>query len=98
MNNLFATWHHPVDVDLDAGLDAADHLANARLQLLGIPELAGALRLVDVALAEVSAWFDHRDPGQRPERCLDLREVGAPGDHDAVAVHPDTALEEAAAK
>ena len=98
MNNLFATWHHPVDVDLDAGLDAADHLANARLQLLEIPELAGALRLVDVALAEVSAWFDDRDAREGPQRRLDLREVRAPGDHGSVAVHPDAAFEEAAAK
>ena len=98
MNNLFATWHHPVDVDLDAGLDAADHLANARLQLLEIPELAGALRLVEVALAEVSAWFDDRDAREGPQRRLNLREVRAPGDHGPVAVHPDAAFEEAAAK
>lgn len=61
MNNLFATWRHPADVDLDAGLDAADLLAQARDQLLEIPELVDALRLVEVALAEVSAWFDRRD-------------------------------------
>ena len=98
MNRLFATWHHPADVDLDAGLDAADHLANARLQLREIPELAGALRLVDIALAEVSAWFDDRDAGQGPQRRLNLREVRAPGDHGAVAVDPDPAFKEAAAQ
>ena len=61
MNNLFATWRHPVDIDLDAGLDAADLLARARDHLVDIPELADALHLVDVALAEVSDWFDCRD-------------------------------------
>jgi hypothetical protein len=98
MNHLFATWHHPADVDLDAGLDAADHLANARLQLQEIPELAGALRLVEVALTEVSAWFDDRDAGESPQRRLNLREVRAPRNHGAVAVHPDAAFEEAAAQ
>ena len=98
MNNLFATWRHPADADLDAGLDAADHLANARLQLLQIPELAGALRLVEVALAEVSAWFDDRGAGERSQRRLDLREVRSPGHHGAVAVHPDAAFEEATAQ
>jgi hypothetical protein len=61
MNKLFATWRHPADIDLDAGLDAADLLAKARDQLLEIPELVDALRLVNVALAEVSAWFERRD-------------------------------------
>jgi hypothetical protein len=61
MNKLFATWRHPADIDLDAGLDAADLLAQARDQLLEIPELVDALRLVNVALAEVSAWFERRD-------------------------------------
>jgi hypothetical protein len=63
MNKLFATWHHPADIDLDAGLDAAELLSLARQQLVGIPELTAALRLVDVALAEVAAWFDHRGTG-----------------------------------
>jgi hypothetical protein len=61
MNNLFAAWRHPADIDLDAGLNAADLMAQARDQLVEIPELVDALRLVDVALGEVSAWFDQRD-------------------------------------
>ena len=61
MNNLFATWRHPADVDLDAGLDAAELLTQARDQRIEIPELADALRLVNVALTEIAAWFDHRD-------------------------------------
>jgi hypothetical protein len=61
MNNLFATWRHPVDIDLDCGLDAAELLSRARDQLVDIPALEGARRLVDAALAEVSAWFDQRD-------------------------------------
>lgn len=61
MNSLFATWRHTVDVDLDAGLDAADLLSRARDQLVAVSELENALRLVDLALADVSAWFDQRD-------------------------------------
>ena len=61
MNNLVATWRHTADIDLDAGLDAADLLSLARARLVEIPDLVGALRLVDVALAEVGAWFDRRD-------------------------------------
>jgi hypothetical protein len=61
MNSLFATWRHPTDIDLDAGLDAAELLTRARAQLAEIPELVPALRLIEVALAEVSAWFDRRD-------------------------------------
>lgn len=87
MNKLFATWHHPADVDLDAGLDAADLLTRARDQLREIPELVDALDLVDVALAEISDWFDDRDDldaGASPQRCLDLREFGAPRHHGPV--------------
>ncbi|MEW6477111.1 MAG: hypothetical protein AB1679_33060 [Actinomycetota bacterium] len=61
MNKLFATWHHPADIDLDAGLDAAELLTRARDLLAEIPELADTLDLVDVALSEVSGWFDRRD-------------------------------------
>ena len=61
MNNLFATWRHPVDIDLDAGLDAAELLARARDLLAEIPELADTMDLVDVALSEVTGWFDQRD-------------------------------------
>jgi hypothetical protein len=61
MNKLVATWHHPIDIDLDAGLDAAELLSRARELLTEIPELADTLDLVDVALAEVSGWFDGRD-------------------------------------
>jgi hypothetical protein len=61
MNNLFATWRHAADIDLDCGLDAAELLSRARRQLVEVPALAGALRLVDAALADVSAWFDQRD-------------------------------------
>lgn len=61
VNNLFATWRHPDDIDLDAGLDTAELLARARDLLAEIPELADTLDLVDVALAEVSGWFDQRD-------------------------------------
>lgn len=61
MNKLFATWHHPADLDLDAGLDAADLLALACHRLADIPELTYALQHVGIALAEVSAWFDRRD-------------------------------------
>lgn len=61
MNNLFATWHHPADIDLDAGLNAADLLALACHRLADIPELAEPLQHMGVALAEVSAWFDARD-------------------------------------
>lgn len=61
MNKLFATWRHPDDIDLDAGLDAAELLARARGLLAEIPELADTLDLVDVALSEVSGWFDQRD-------------------------------------
>ena len=60
MNKLFATWQHPADIDLDAGLDAAELLARASRQLAAIPELSDALHLVDVALFEVSDWFEHR--------------------------------------
>lgn len=61
MNKLFATWHHPADLDLDAGLDAAELLSRARDLLAEIPELADTLDLVDVALGEVAGWFDQRD-------------------------------------
>lgn len=101
MNELFATWRHPVDVDLDAGLDAADLLARAHRQLREIPELADALHLVDVALAEVSDWFDLRaelHPGQCPQGGLDLREVGAPRHQGPVALHADAPFEQAAAE
>ena len=72
MNNLFATWRHPADIDLDTGLDAAEFLIRARDQLVEIPELVGALRLVDVALAEVSAWFERRDSAAADQRLLVL--------------------------
>ena len=59
MNNLRATWHHPADVDLAAQpFDVVELLSQAHDRLAEIPELEGALRLVHVALDEVSAWFD----------------------------------------
>lgn len=61
MNKLFATWRHPVDIDLDAGLDAAELLARARDLLVEIPELGDTVDLVDVVLSEVTGWFDQRD-------------------------------------
>jgi hypothetical protein len=59
MNNLVASWHHPADVDL-AGqqFDVVELLSRAHDHLVEIPELEGALRLVHVALGEVTAWFD----------------------------------------
>ncbi len=64
MNKLVATWHHQVDIDLDHGLDAAELLSRARDQLVDVPELVGARRLVEAALVEVAAWLDRREEVQ----------------------------------
>lgn len=58
MNKLFATWHTPDGRTLEPELDTADLLALACHRLAEIPELDDALRLVDIALAKVTAWFE----------------------------------------
>src|SRR5688572_31289546 len=57
MNKLIATWHTPDDA-AEPELDTADLLALACHRLAEIPELDDALRLVDIALAKVTAWFE----------------------------------------
>jgi hypothetical protein len=56
MNNLVATWHHAVEVDVRDEPDAAELLSRAHDRLIGIPELEVARRLVDVAREHVAAW------------------------------------------
>ena len=58
MNKLVATWHTPDDRAFEPDLDTADLLALACHRLAEIPELDDALRLVDIALAKVTAWFE----------------------------------------
>ena len=60
MNKLFATWRTADAVDLTPGdgLDVAELLSRAHDGLAGIPELAHAARLVEIALDDVLAWFD----------------------------------------
>ena len=58
MNDLFATWHLPVNIDLGDDLDAVELLSRAHDRLVEIPELKDALRLLDIVRGEVSAWFD----------------------------------------
>jgi dTDP-D-glucose 4,6-dehydratase len=56
MNNLFATWHGPEEVDLAAGLaGTVELLSEARNRMGEVPELRAALRLLDVAIDEVWA-------------------------------------------
>ena len=57
MNDLFATWQHRAEADVAPALDPAECLVLARDRLVEIPELKDALRLVDLAIGEVSAWF-----------------------------------------
>ena len=57
MNKLIATWHTD-NRALEPELDTADLLALACHRLAEIPELDDALRLVDIALAKVTAWFE----------------------------------------
>ena len=58
MNNLCATWHNPADVDLGDEFepDVVELLSRARDHMEGIGELGDALRLVEVAFGQVSAW------------------------------------------
>jgi hypothetical protein len=59
MNNLVAAWHQPAEVDLTGQqFDVVELLSRAHDLLVDVPELKTALRLVHVALDEVSAWFD----------------------------------------
>jgi hypothetical protein len=58
MNKLVATWGRPVEIELADDADVCELLARVHDRLSGIPELVGALRLVDVALEEVLTWFD----------------------------------------
>jgi hypothetical protein len=58
MNNLVATWRQPVVIDVRDEADVCELLARVHDRLAEIPELARALRLVDVALDEVLTWFD----------------------------------------
>ena len=58
MNNLVATWGRPAEIQLADEADVCDLLARVHDRLAGIPELVGALRLVDLALEEVLTWFD----------------------------------------
>ena len=62
MNNLFATWHRPVDVDLPDELDVVELLSRASWRLADCPGLEKARRLVDAALDEVCAWYADTDP------------------------------------
>lgn len=79
MSNLVAKWHHPAEVGR-AELDPVELLSWARDGLIEIPELKDALRLVDLALGEVSAWFATelsteavRRPCSRSETALPAR-------------------------
>jgi hypothetical protein len=58
MNNLVATWRQPAVIDVRDEADVCELLARVHDRLAEIPELARALRLVDVALDEVLTWFD----------------------------------------
>jgi len=62
MNNLFATWHHCVEVDVREEPDVVELLARVHDGLAGIPELDEARRLVEVARGEVAAWFGAAAP------------------------------------
>lgn len=72
MNKLVAIWHTPDDRAVEPELDTADLLALACHRLAEIPELDDALRLVDIALAKVTAWFE-----------LDGGVLGGEGEGDA---------------
>jgi hypothetical protein len=58
MNSLVATWGHPADIELADNADVCELLARVLDRLAEVPELAGARRLVDLALEEVLTWFD----------------------------------------
>ncbi|MDQ1503918.1 MAG: hypothetical protein QOD57_1645 [Actinomycetota bacterium] len=58
MNNLVATWRQPAVIDVRDEADVCELLARVHDRLAEIPEMARALRLVDVALDEVLTWFD----------------------------------------
>jgi hypothetical protein len=58
MNNLIATWRQPAVIDVRDEADVCELLARVHDRLAEMPELAHALRLVDVALDEVLTWFD----------------------------------------
>ncbi|HEV7687108.1 MAG TPA: hypothetical protein VGQ80_11090 [Acidimicrobiia bacterium] len=58
MNNLVASWRQPAVIDVRDEADVCELLARVHDRLAEIPELARALRLVDVALDEVLTWFD----------------------------------------
>lgn len=56
MSKLVATWQRSADIDVEHESNPVRLLSRARQALVGIPELEGAVELLDGALEEITAW------------------------------------------